>query len=378
VSAIRLPKIDSLMREIAGISLAGDIGYSAGMLAQMMRLPSSTRAQTVVSARCVVLMLRLAHPNSADSAMRVLAAVLCLVCLGGPVAQAQAENPLYLLQSDIVYGRKDGLARTLDIFTPRAGGNQRGLLFCVSAGWFSAHQSINSQFFFEFLRRGYTVFAVVHGSQPKYTIPEIICDMHRAVRFVRHHAGKFGVDPNRLGIFGGSAGGHLSLMQATHGLSGQADATDPVERQSSFVQAAACFFPPTDFLNYGQPGENALGRGVLNNFRAPFDFRELDTRVNVFVPITDEHRVLEVGRQISPVYHVTPDDAPVFIVHGDADKLVPLQQAQRMVEVCREAKVPCELVIKPDAAHGWPDLSKDLVLFADWFDRHLLPSKHNL
>jgi hypothetical protein len=49
-----------------------------------------------------------------------------------------------------------------------------------------------------------------------------------------------------------------------------------------------------------------------------------------------------------------------------------------MVEVCREAKVPCELVIKPDAAHGWPDLSKDLVLFADWFDRHLLPSKPNL
>ncbi len=310
--------------------------------------------------------------------MRFLAVVQCLLCLSGTVAQAQGENPLYVRQSDVVYGRKDGLALTLDVFTPRAGVNQRGLIFCVSGGWFSAHQSINAQFFSEFLKRGYTVFAVVHGSQPKYTIPEIISDMHRAVRFVRHHAGRFGVDPNRLGIFGGSAGGHLSLMQATNGLPGQADATDPVERQSSFVQAAACFFPPTDFLNYGQPRENALGRGVLNNFRAPFDFRELDTKVNLFVPITDEARVLEIGRQISPVYHVTPDDAPVFIVHGDADKLVPLQQAQRMVEVCRDAKVPCELVIKPGVAHGWPDLLKDLVLFADWFDRHLVPSKPNL
>ncbi|MFM8221035.1 MAG: alpha/beta hydrolase fold domain-containing protein [Planctomycetaceae bacterium] len=304
-----------------------------------------------------------------------LAVVVCLVGLSHQFARAQSENPLYLRRSDVVYGRKDGLALTLDVFTPRANGNQRGLLFCVSGGWFSAHQSINDQFFTEFLKRGYTVFAVVHGSQPKYTIPEIISDMHRAVRFVRHHAGMFGVDPNHLGIFGGSAGGHLSLMQATHGLPGQPEAADPVDRQSSSVQAAACFFPPTDFLNYGQPGENALGRGVLNNFRAPFDFRELDTKVNVFVPITDEDRVREIGRQISPVYHITPDDPPMLIVHGDADKLVPIQQAQRMVELCREAKVSCELVVKPNAAHGWPDLPKDLVLFADWFDRHLATPK---
>lgn len=307
--------------------------------------------------------------------MRLYVIVLCLIGLSTQMARAQSGNSLYLRHEDVVYGRKDGLALTLDVFTPRAGGNQRGLLFCVSGGWFSAHQAINDQFFTEFLKRGYTVFAVVHGSQPKYTIPEILGDMHRAVRFVRHNAGRFGVDPGHLGIYGGSAGGHLSLMQATHGLPGQPQANDPVDRESSVVQAAACFFPPTDFLNYGQSGENALGRGVLSGFRAPFDFRELDTRVNAFIPITDEQRILEIGRQISPVYHVTPDDAPIFIVHGDADKLVPLQQARRMMEVCREVKVPCELVVKPMAAHGWPDLPKDLVLFADWFDQHLAPPK---
>ena len=128
----------------------------------------------------------------------------------------------------------------------------------------------------EFIRRGYTIFAVVHGSQPKYTIPEILLDMHRAVRYVRHNAKQYDVDPGRIGIYGGSAGGHLSLMQGTAGNAGNPTAVDPVERASSRVQAVACFFPPTDFLNYGKEGQEALGAGILKNFRAPFDFRRLD------------------------------------------------------------------------------------------------------
>ncbi|MFN9953839.1 MAG: hypothetical protein ACK55I_12135, partial [bacterium] len=88
-------------------------------------------------------------PKFSRFAMRFLAVVQCLLCLSGTVAEAQGENPLYVRQSDVVYGRKDGLALTLDVFTPRAGVNQRGLIFCVSGGWFSAHQSINAQFFSE-------------------------------------------------------------------------------------------------------------------------------------------------------------------------------------------------------------------------------------
>src|SRR5439155_3550362 len=101
----------------------------------------------------------------------------------------------------------------------------------------------------EFLKRGYTVFAVVHGSQPKFTVPEILLDMHRAVRYIRSHAQDFKIEPERIGITGGSAGGHLSLMQGTAGDLGDPKARDPVERVSSRVQAVACFFPATDFLN---------------------------------------------------------------------------------------------------------------------------------
>src|SRR5262249_32142660 len=155
----------------------------------------------------------------------------------------------------------------------------------------SAHEGINIGFLDELLRRGYTVFAVVHGSQPKYTIPEILPDMHRAVRFIRHHARDYHIDPDRIGIAGGSAGGRLSMMQATAGTSGDPGATDPIDRESSRVQAVGCFFPPTDFLNYGKPGEIALGCGTLKGFKAPFDFREIDRANGSFVPITDVARI---------------------------------------------------------------------------------------
>src|SRR2546423_13571820 len=85
---------------------------------------------------------------------------------------------------------------------------------------------------------------------------------------------------------------------------------------------------PTDFLNYGKPGENALGRGLLAPFKAAFDFRELDPKTRTYQTITDEKRREEIGRQISPIYHVSPQSPPTMIIHGDADPIVPYPQAQ--------------------------------------------------
>jgi acetyl esterase/lipase len=305
--------------------------------------------------------------------MRYRPVWLSVLFLGALLASepARSEEPLFTRQEDIVYGRKFGTALTLDVFTPREKPNGTGLIFVVSGGWFSAHESINPTFFTEFLKRGYTVFAVVHGSQPKFTIPEVLSDMNRSVRFIRSRAAQFQIDPDRIGIFGASAGGHLSLMQGTAGDLGNAGAPDPIDRVSSRVQAVACFFPPTDFLNYGKEGENALGRGVLAGFRAPFDFREFDNSTKSFVAITDEARLLAIGKVISPVYQVSAEDAPSLIIHGDADKLVPIQQAELIVSRFKDAGVPAELVVRPGQEHGWPKIGEDLVLFANWFDKHL-------
>src|SRR6266540_3631968 len=203
---------------------------------------------------------------------------------------------------------------TMDVFRPEKP-NGYGILLLVSGGWVSSKEAIDGRNFEPFprafLERGYTVFAVVHGSQPKFTIPEIVQDIHRAVRFVRYHAGEWGVNPEKLGITGASAGGHLSLTLGTQGGPGAADAKDPVDRESSAVQAVACFFPPTDFLNYGQPGEDAVGVGILKDFKAAFGPRS----------DTPEERQ-KLGKEISPVYFITSNMPPTLIIHGDADKLV--------------------------------------------------------
>ena len=146
-----------------------------------------------------------------------------------------ADHAAYDRTQDVVYGRKHGLAMTLDVFTPREHKNGLGLIWVVSGGWFSSHEAIGEAFVQPFLDRGYTVFAVVHGSQPRYAITDVLEDMHRAVRFIRHHAADYAIDPEKLGIYGASAGGHLSLMQ---GLALEEGRT-PMPRIPSIVNPAA-------------------------------------------------------------------------------------------------------------------------------------------
>jgi acetyl esterase/lipase len=295
--------------------------------------------------------------------------VLGLVSLTAAVGVAQ-DNADVKRERDVIYGRKFGLALTMDVFTPKKP-NGLGVIFVVSGGWFSRPDMINARFWSEPLSRGYTVFAVVHGSQPKFTTDEIVEDMHRAVRFIRHNAKRFGIDPDRIGIMGASAGGHLSLMMATAGKPGDKKATDAVDRESSAVQATGVFFPPTDFLNWGKEGNELIDRQLQPPFTAAVDYHEFDKKRALFVPVTDKGRLREIARAISPIYHVKEGSAPALIIHGDKDKLVPLQQAERIMAKYKECKVPAKLVVREGAAHGWPTIVDDVKLIADWFDEHL-------
>jgi acetyl esterase/lipase len=153
-------------------------------------------------------------------------------------------------------------------------------------------------------------------------------------------------------------------MMGTHGAAGDPNAKDPVDRESCAVQAVACFFPPTDFLNYGQPGEDAVGVGVLKDYKAAFGSRA----------DTAEGRQT-LGKEISPIYFVSSNLPPTLIIHGNADKLVPIQQAETFVERARASGATAKLIVKEGKQHGWPGLEKDLAVCADWFDEHLRESK---
>jgi acetyl esterase/lipase len=279
---------------------------------------------------------------------------------------------------DVIYGRKLGVSLTLDVFTPTTGANGAAIILVVSGGWVSDNQTLNTAllgpFVAEPVQRGYTVFAVFHGSQPKFTIPEVVADLNRAVRFIRAHAGDYGIDPNRIGITGGSAGGHLSLMQGTAGNLGHAESSDPVERESSRVQAVACLFPPTDFLNYGGQGRYAFDSGqLLFGFRAAIDVRDFDPRTQRLERPTDDKQQLELAAQISPITHVSKDDPPTLIVHGDADQLVPIQQAEVIIARLKEVGVTAELITRPNRGHDFNGIEQDVAAMTDWFDTHLKP-----
>jgi acetyl esterase/lipase len=301
------------------------------------------------------------------------AAVLAGVVLLTAAAAARADDAPqdFTRTRDVIYGRKFGLALTMDVFTPKHNANGAAVISVISGGWFSRPESIHPAFYAAFLKRGYTVFAVVHGSQPKFTVPEIVEDMHRAVRFVRSHARDYAVDPDRIGITGASAGGHLALMMGTSGADGDPKAADPVGRASSRVQAVACFFPPTDFLNFGAKGHELVDRALRPPFTAAVDYHEFDRAKALYVPVTDPKKLREITRAISPAYHVTRHSAPTLILHGDKDDLVPLQQSELILARFKEAGVPAELVVKKGAGHGWPTIGDDLPALADWFDKFL-------
>lgn len=294
--------------------------------------------------------------------------ILWVACLLGFLPVLRADDAVRRIE-DIVYGRKDGLALTLDLFQPQKA-NGAGLMFLVNGGWLSSKETplmvtVRPADYEPFLQAGFTVFAIVTSSQPRYVVSDQMADVQRAARFIRHNAGRFGIDPPRLGVMGSSSGGQLTLSLATQGGPGPVDARDLVEREDSRVHAAACFFPPTDFLNYGAAEVDGLGAGPLAPLAPAFGAQGLPAA---------ERRNL--GRRLSPLYHISSQLPHTLIIHGDADEVVPLEQSQRFVDrASHETKSEVRLIIRHDKGHGWGDFwrsKEDIDEFVRWFERHLL------
>lgn len=278
-------------------------------------------------------------------------------------------------REELIYGRKDGMALTLVKLSPeKLNGN--GIVNIVSGSFVSSMSKLpayikNSMVYLE---RGYTVFIVVHGSQPRYTVPEAFADVKRAIRFVRFNADKFKINANKIGITGASAGGNLALLAALSDDSLEFAKADSIDEVSSRVQAVACFFPPTDFINYGKDNpEDIINENMLRfaNVAAAFDFKKWDPKNKVFVSIIDNAERVRIAKSVSPANFVSPDDPPVLIVHGDKDMLVPLQQSVLIISKLKAAKVKNELIIKEGEGHGWTKNEGELKKFADWFDENL-------
>jgi acetyl esterase/lipase len=275
-----------------------------------------------------------------------LAGAIALVLgpLAAPTPAAAEGEPA--ITPDVVYGHKDGMALIYDVIRP-ANANGAGVLFMASGGWVSFWRPPEARVggYQALLDAGFTVFTVYHGSSPRYRVPDAVGDARRAVRHIRAHADEYGVDADRLGVYGGSAGGHLSLLLGLAGDDGDPAAADEIARVSSRVAAVVAFFPVTDLRAIAGPSER---------------FPALD-----FDPA--------LAADISPILFVDGEDPPTLILHGDADELVPVEGGIRMHETLAAAGATTEIVVYEGAGHGFrgEDQANAMAVTAAWFEEHL-------
>ena len=281
-----------------------------------------------------------------NSRRRHCIAIAMVMHFFAQTATCNALQDSVSITPDVVYGHKDGMALTFDVLRPKENANGIGVLFMVSGGWVSTwvEPKQSMPMFQHLLSKGYTVIAVRHGSSPRYVVPECVSDVQLALSYVAKHASELQIDPKRLGVFGFSAGGHLSLMLGTVG--GTKRGTDEIAR----VAAVVAVFPPTDLAPFVDPKSPLRERFPALKFEP--------SRAESF----------------SPLMQVTADDAPTLLYHGDKDELVPLWHSEKIQKAFDAVKVENNLVVIQGAAHGFDEegnrrLANDMV---EWFDRHLV------
>jgi len=266
----------------------------------------------------------------------------------------EAATPAMEVTPDVVYGHKDGMALTFDVIRP-PNAHGAAVLYMVSGGWFSRWspaERLARRTFSGLLENGITVLAVRHGSAPRYNVPEAEADVRRALRYVRLHADDLEIDEDRLGVFGGSAGGHLSLMLALGSDQGDETAEDVVLQTPARVAAVVAYYPPVDIRRMTGPSER---------------FPALDFPS-------------EQAAGISPILFVTEDDPPTLLIHGDADRLVNINHSERMYAALQEHDVESEFITIQGGAHGFPDPAhrdRAQAAMTEWFVQHLGPNAGN-
>jgi acetyl esterase/lipase len=289
------------------------------------------------------------------------APILALTFAAGLIAAEPA------VQSNVIYGMYSGTALLLDVHRP-ANPNGYGIIFISGSGWtapmaYSAEPlksgAQSRQYAPPLVAAGYTVFSLNHRALPRFRYPAAVEDVQRAVRFIRHNAASFGIRPDRIGAIGGSSGGHLVSMLGTLDGKGKPDDPDPVERESAKVQCVVARAAPTNFFK--QRGTSFLGM-TLPQGDGPVQKQSIEYRTHV---------------EASPISHVSADDPPFLLVHGDKDETVPYVQSEDFEKALAGAGVTVKLIRIAGGAHGPtfpgainpPDYLGEMVA---WFNRYLV------
>ncbi len=204
------------------------------------------------------------------------------------------------------------------------------------------------------LRKGFAVASVNYRLSQHAPFPAQIEDCKAAIRWLRANAKKYNLDPNHIGVWGGSAGGHLVALLGTSGDVKQLEGKSGNLDQSSRVQCVVDFFGPTD-LTRVSPQQNKPDSPVSLLLGGPLPEKK------------------ELAVKASPVTYITKDDPPFLILHGDQDDVVPINQSELLDEALRKAGVDCTFIRVTGNGHGGPDFlaPKNRKTIVEFFEKHL-------
>lgn len=270
-------------------------------------------------------------------------------------AFAAAEPPATVyVEKDVVYAKVDGKELKMDMARPKVGDGPFPAVICIhGGGWKAGDKSSMVSQVYGLAGQGYVAVTVQYRLVPTGHYPSQIEDVKAAVRFVRSKAKEWKIDPDHIGVVGGSAGGHLALLLATTDDNDVKPVGDHLD-QSSEVQAVVSLAGPTD---------------LTKTFPVASEYMVVDL---IGKP---RKEAAEMYKLASPIHYVSEKDAPILCIHGTKDELVPYEQVTELMEVCKKAGTKAELVTIVDGTHGGggkpEDLVKAITKMMEFFGTHL-------
>ena len=267
-----------------------------------------------------------------------------------------------IIERDIVYAKNGEREMLLDVYRPKSEKPLPLVIWFYGGAWDWGNKD-RSQPLIPMLSGGYAIAGVTHTKSKEEIFPAVINDCRAAVSFLRLNAKRFNLDPKRFGAAGESSGGHLTALLATTSDTKEFQKHPVTHKASSAIQAASPWCGPTDFLK-------------LNDVKASQDYsnpRSAPSRL-VGKPIK---QAPEKCRQANPITYVSKGDPPCFIVHGDRDFVVPLNQSELLHAALKKAGVPSTLHVVKGGEHGFSKLTpaNDEIVkkVMEFFDRQFKP-----
>ena len=267
----------------------------------------------------------------------------------------------FTVLGDLEYARVANTSLKLDLYLPDSPGPHPVILWLHAGAWITGDRTGGPAI--RQARRGYAVASIDYRLAPDFVFPAQIDDCKAAVRWLRANAATYHLDPERVGVFGASAGGHLAALLGTSGgVSSLEDLAMGNPQYSSRVQAVVDFYGPSDLLKLEEDELGCVPLSANSPYAPP--------SLLIGCPIQE---CREKAERASPIHYITSDDPPFLILHGTKDCLVPWQQSVLLDEALKRGGINSTLAILPGAEHGGDafDAPEYKQMISDFFDRYL-------